>query len=302
VYRKKPIEFPQQGTFELLDAAQAFASEDIVERPDAVPGLRLGTSAFTAAGWPGSFYPSGMQPRDYLSYYATKFNSVEVDSTFYRTPPASTVKGWYAKTPKDFIFAAKVTQVITHEKVLLDCEREIDEFIGVMNLLGEKLGPLLLQFPYFSTAAFKTGAEFLARLRFFLERLGGSTVRYAVEIRNQHWLDARLVDLLREHKVALVLQDQSWMPHPRQYFEKFDPITADFTYVRLLGDRKGIETQTKTWDKVIVDRTSELRGWVDVCKRTLARGVPTYVYVNNHYAGHAPSTVEEFKQLWASGR
>ena len=268
------------------------------ERPDLVPGLRLGTSAFTAAGWPGSFYPAGLQPRDFLSYYATKFNSVEVDSTFYRTPLASTVNGWYTKTPKDFIFALKVPRVITHEKVLLDCEQEMDEFINVADLLDDKLGPLLLQFPYFNSEAFKTGADFFARLRFFLKRLGGSTVRYAVEIRNKHWLDARLVDLLREHKVALVLQDQSWMPHPRQYFEKFDPITANFTYVRLLGDRKGIERETKVWDKVIVDRSAELRSWVDVCKRTLARGVPTYVYVNNHYAGHAPATVEQFKQLW----
>jgi uncharacterized protein YecE (DUF72 family) len=295
---KKPIEFPRQGTFELLDAAQAFASEDIVERPDAVPGLRLGTSAFTANGWPGTFYPAGMQPRDYLSYYATKFNSVEVDSTFYRTPLASTVNGWYAKTPKDFIFALKVPRVITHEKVLLDCEQEMDEFINVAGLLGEKLGPLVLQFPYFNSEAFESGADFFARLRFFLTRLGGSTVRYAVEIRNKHWLDARFVDLLREHKVALVLQDLSWMPNPRHYFEKFDPITANFTYIRLLGDRKGIEKETKMWDKVIVDRTSELRSWVDVCKRTLARGVPTYVYVNNHYAGHAPATVESFLELW----
>src|SRR6266849_4078044 len=101
--------------------------------------LYIGTSAFTAAGWEGAFYPPGMKPADYLSFYATRFNSVEVDSTFYRIPSLSTVKGWYEKTPKGFIFAAKIPQVITHEKVLVDCEAEFNQFMEVMDLLGEKL-------------------------------------------------------------------------------------------------------------------------------------------------------------------
>jgi uncharacterized protein YecE (DUF72 family) len=73
--------------------------------------ILVGTSAFTAAGWEGSFYPAGMKPSEYLSYYATKFDTVEVDSTFYRTPALSTVQGWYAKTPPGFVFAAKVPQI-----------------------------------------------------------------------------------------------------------------------------------------------------------------------------------------------
>jgi uncharacterized protein YecE (DUF72 family) len=80
--------------------------------------LRIGTSAFTAAGWPGIFYPRWMPEREYLTYYATKFDTVEVDSTFYRTPALTTVQGWYSKTPKGFVFAAKVPQKITHEKML----------------------------------------------------------------------------------------------------------------------------------------------------------------------------------------
>ena len=81
-------------------------------------------------------------------------------------------------------------------------------------------------------------------------------------------------------------------------FAKFHPTTADFTYVRLLEDRKGIEKQTKIWDNVIVDRSNELMSWVNVCQRTIRRGVSTYVYVNNHYAGFAPATVEQFEKLW----
>ena len=145
--------------------------------------LRIGTSAFTAAGWPGSFYPDGLPEREYLTYYATKFDTVEVDSTFYRTPSLSTVKGWNAKTPPGFLFAAKVPQVITHEKVLVDCDAEFKEFIEVMDNLGEKLGPLLLQFGYFNKKTFVGVNDFLVRLRPFLIKLPQGH-RFAVEIRN----------------------------------------------------------------------------------------------------------------------
>src|SRR5580692_10240687 len=115
--------------------------------------LRIGTSAFTAAGWPGTFYPEGLPEREYLTYYATKFDTVEVDSTFYRSPSPSTVKGWNAKTPPGFVFAAKVPHAITHEKALVDCDAEFGQFIEVMDNLGEKLGPLLFQFGYFNKKA-----------------------------------------------------------------------------------------------------------------------------------------------------
>jgi uncharacterized protein YecE (DUF72 family) len=259
--------------------------------------LRIGTSAFTAAGWETAFYPAGMKPADYLTYYATKFNTVEVDSTFYRTPSVATVNGWERKTPPGFSLAAKVPQVITHEKCLKDCDDDLQYFLETIDLMGDKLGPLLFQFGYFNKTLFKSGKEFLARLAPFLRTLPKG-YRFALEIRNKQWLSAEFFDLLREHKVAYALIDQAWMPRPSEIFEKFDPITADFTYIRLLGDRKGIEKQTKIWDKVIVDRSRELMGWVNVCQRTIRRGVPTYVYVNNHYAGFAPGTIEQFQKLW----
>ena len=156
-----------------------------------------------------------MKPRDYLSYYATQFDTVEVDSTFYRTPSVSTVTGWYEKTPADFVLAAKVPQIITHEKVLVGCESEFEEFVDRMDLLDEKLGPMLLQFPYFNKYTFGTGAEFLERLRFFLRKIKDLfTCRFAIEIRNKSWLDERFLDALREHNVALALTDTSFMPRP----------------------------------------------------------------------------------------
>jgi uncharacterized protein YecE (DUF72 family) len=256
--------------------------------------LRIGTSAFTAAGWPGTFYPEGLPERDYLSHYATKFDTVEVDSTFYRTPSLQTVKGWNAKTPPGFIFSAKVPQVITHEKVLVDCDVEFKQFVEVMDNLGDKLGPLLLQFGYFNKNAFVGVNDFLSRLKPFLTKLPKDH-KFAVEIRNKNWLVPQFVEALRERGVAVALIDQSWMPRPAQWFEKLNPITADFTYVRLLGDRKGIEKETKVWSKVIVDRSRELMEWRDILEKLK---IPIYVYANNHYAGYGPETVEMFRRLW----
>ncbi len=255
--------------------------------------------AFTAAGWQGSFYPDGLKPADYLGYYAQHFDTVEVDSTFYRIPSVSTVRGWYAKTPEGFLFAAKVPQEITHEKVLVDCDAEVKKFLATMDILGEKLGPLLFQFPYFNRQAFGGVNDFLARLGPFLQKLPRG-YRFVVEVRNKHWLVPSLLERLREHSIALALVDHPWLPRPCELLERFDPITADFTFIRWLGDRKGIEEQTKTWDKVIVDRKSDLEEWVEACRNFNQRSIAIFAYANNHYAGHAPATVRLFWELWRS--
>ncbi|HUK32229.1 MAG TPA: DUF72 domain-containing protein [Candidatus Acidoferrum sp.] len=262
-----------------------------------LPGIRLGTSAFTAAGWETAFYPAGMKPADYLTYYSTQFDAVELDNTFYRTPSIATVRGWYAKTPKNFIFAAKIPQVITHEKALRGAEGDLAAFLNVMDALGEKLGPLLFQFGYFNKKAFASVDAFLARLEPFLDKLPKDH-RFAVEIRKKYWLVPKFVDALRSRKVALALVDQVWMPRPAELFAKMDPITADFTYVRWLGDRKGIEEKTKTWDKVIVDRLQDLENWVEVLRKVHKRKIQILAFANNHYAGFGPKTVEMFRTLW----
>jgi len=257
--------------------------------------IYLGTSSFTAAGWKGSLYPSGMRQRDYLSFYAEHFDSVEVDSTFYACPSANTVSGWFSKTPANFIFSVKVPQTITHDKVLLDCDSEFKEFLDTMGILGPKLGPIVFQFPFFGRGVFDDRHQFTDRLLPFLKKLPARH-KFAVELRNRNWLDAEFAGLLKDQRIALVLQDRSWMSNPSEL--KFDPITADWTYIRWLGDRKGIEAITQTWDKVVVDRTEELSSWVDFCYQIKKRGVTVYAYANNHYQGHGPATISKFIQLW----
>jgi uncharacterized protein YecE (DUF72 family) len=208
----------------------------------------------TAPGWEATFYPDGVKAAQYLSYYAQHCDSLEVGSTFYEIPPPAVLNDWALQTPKGFLFSVKVPKIITHEKVLLDCDAAFAKFLDAMAMLEDKLGVILFQFPYFSKANFKSGVEFVTRLTSFMRMLPKDH-RFAVETGNRNWLDTRFADALREHNVALVLQDNSWMPRPTELFDKFDPITASFTYVRWLGDRRGTPAETKSWDRATVDRT-----------------------------------------------
>ena len=262
-----------------------------------IPNLRLGTSSWSSQDWVGVFYPAGTAPADFLSEYAKHFDIVEADSTFYRTPSAAMVRNWHARTPPGFQVAAKFPQVITHEKVLVDCSDELSEFLKTMDLLGDKLGPLLLQFPYFNKQAFPQAQDFVARLSSFLAQLPRGYA-YAVELRNKYWINSRLLDLLRARNIALALIDHSWMTPINQLVAKQDVLTADFAYLRWLGDRKGIEEKTKHWDSIIIDRTCEMETWIPIIRKLLKRGVRILGFFNNHYAGFAPGSIKLFQEVW----
>ncbi|HTR27607.1 MAG TPA: DUF72 domain-containing protein [Terriglobales bacterium] len=263
------------------------------------PEIHLGTSSFTADGWNGAFYPKGMKSADYLRYYSSRFDTVEVDSTFYRCPTIEAVRNWALKTPPGFIFSLKVPQTITHQKILVECDEEFEEFVSTAQVLGEKLGPMVFQFPYFNKDTFSSPVQFLDRLKAFFKKLPRRDYKVGVEIRNKWWLTKRLTDLLKENNVALVLQDHSLMPSAEHVFSKVDPITADFVYIRLLGDRKAIEAKTTVWNQIVEDRTASMTSWVDVCQMVQRRGMPQYVYFNNHYEGFAVASVERFRRLCA---
>lgn len=267
-----------------------------MERVDLSPLLHLGTSSFTADGWESSFYPPGTPQRDYLTYYATRFSTLEIDATYYAIPALSTVKGWDAKTPANFRFALKAPHEITHERLLVEAEPVLTEFLKATEPLGSKLAVILLQFPYFNRQTFSNPDDFLARLKPFLGALPSSP-RFALEIRNKFWLTRPFLDLLRQHRVALALIDHPWMYPPKVLGSKPEFITADFTYVRWLGDRKAIEALTKTWDKTIIDRTDELQEWVRACRNFLKRELHVFLFANNHYSGYAPDTLRLFEDL-----
>jgi uncharacterized protein YecE (DUF72 family) len=272
------------------------------------PRVRFGASSFSSKDWVGPFYPPGTPPGDFLAVYARRFDTVEIDATYYAVPAARTVEGWARKTPEDFLIAAKFPREIVHggEDARPDPARILapdatypvrDRFLAVMSRLGPRLGPLVIQFPYLNRRVFAQADPFLERLDRFLGDLPDGFT-YAVEVRNRAWVAPPLLDLCRRHHVALVLVDQAWMPHGDEVEKKLDPVTSDLVYIRLLGDRKAIEAITTTWDREVMDHEDRLRRWSALLVRLLERGVPSFVYVNNHYAGHAPATLERLQRLF----
>lgn len=298
--RPKPGSLSHPTLFELQVEPDDANTQADPEKPKEIPGILLGTSSFTAKGWEGTFYPRGMRSPAFLSYYAKQFRTVEIDSTFYGTPKPSTVENWNQRTPPDFVFAVKVPQIITHEKILLGCESEFDEFLKTMSLLGEKLGPILFQFPKFDKWALNSAKDLLVRLDPLLARVANPALRFAVEIRNKNWLAPRLTDSLRKRNIALALTDTTFVPRPWEI--DLDLVTTDFAYVRWLGNRQGIEETTTTWDKAIIDRETDIQHWVDFLRQmVLNKNLrKIFAFANNHYAGHAPTTVKLFEKLWAA--
>jgi uncharacterized protein YecE (DUF72 family) len=272
-------------------------SPAVFERPQGV-SLYLGTSSWSSDDWRGTMYPSDAKSSDYLTYYAKKLPAVEIDMTFYRIPTPAMIQAWNRRTPAGFRFAAKIPQIITHEKVLRDCQPELQQFTEVMGLLGDKLGPMLFQFPYFSKRQFATAQAFLDRLEPVLDQLP-EEFRFAVELRNRWWVTERLLDLLRTHGVAFALTDHPWMPPIQELLRQHDVVTADFAYIRWLGDRQAMEAITQTWDHLVIDRTQDTRTWVTVVRQLLARDLTVYGFYNNHYAGHSPGSIALFAALWS---
>lgn len=255
--------------------------------------VRIGTCGWSYADWRGGFYPDTMQPRDFLAFYGQRFSVVEVDSTFYRTPSLKMLREWRADTPDHFGFSLKVPRVITHDKVLRDCQDELDGFLAAARMLEHKLLCCVLQFGYFNQAAFASVNQFLDRLQPFLAAWP-KDVPVAVEVRNKHWMTPALGDCLRAHGAVWVLPDQAWMPSPLSVVQRLDAVTGPFAYVRLLGDRAEVDQRTAKLTHTVVDRSAEVRADAQAIY-LLSRQVPAFVFVNNHFAGFAPDTVQQLR-------
>jgi len=244
---------------------------------DGIEKPHIGTMGWSYGFWTGHFYPEKLKPSAFLAEYAKHFNTVELDNTFYKIPSASTTKAWREQTPEGFLFSAKFPRVITHVKMLRDCEREVDTFISRMSQLENKLGPLLLQFP----ASF--GAKHFPDLQEFLSDLPEG-YRYAVEVRNKDWTGTKLSFLLGQKSVAQVLVGQPVL----------EP-TAGFVYMRWEGDRSKVNG---TLGDVEVDRTEDIGKIAVAVKNFLDRHLEVFGYFSKYYSGFPPSDVQQLLNLF----
>lgn len=267
------------------------------------PHLHLGTSSFSEESWVGPFYPAGTKPVDMLPFYATRYSTVEVDSTYYRPPSRSMCERWAKVTPAGFRFSLKVPSEITHKKALVGAEGDWDAFLKNVEPMGPKLKYLVLQFPYWNLKSpIPTLSEFLSRLGAFVGR-AKPPCPLVVETRNPKWIGAELLGFLRERELILALQDQQWMPRPTQLWEKWGEglKTGKDLYIRMLGERDRIDALTTTWEKIVIDRTAQTADWIPIVEKFLAQEQDVNMYFNNHYEGHAPESIEKLKRTWKTG-
>ncbi len=180
--------------------------------------LFVGTSGYNYPEWRGTFYPEKFPTSKMLPYYAERFNSVEVNYTFYRVPTEALLEGWSRQTPGSFTFTLKAPRRITHDSKLRHCEELTQTFCRTARVLGSKLGVLLFQLP----PTFKRDDS---TLKEFLELLPEGT-RAAFEFRHQSWHEDGVFEALRARDIALCIADSEKMSTPVV-------ATASYTYFRL---------------------------------------------------------------------
>jgi len=166
--------------------------------------LHVGTSGYSYKEWKGIFYPEKIAPKEMLRFYGERLNAVEINYTFHHMPTERVLTPWVERVPDGFVFALKAPQVITHRKRLKDVEEEAEYLFRTVQVLGEKLGTVLVQFP----ASFRANRQRLEDLL----RLVPETVRCAFEFRSPTWLEAGIPELLAGNGHALCVADTDESP------------------------------------------------------------------------------------------
>lgn len=237
----------------------------------------FGTCGWAYDDWNGPLYPSSVSGTERLTHYATQFQTVEIDATFYAIPARETVRGWRARSPSGFIFSAKFPREITHQARLVGCGDLAATFVDVMAELGDRMGALLIQLPPSMTAG---AFDDLAR---FLEGLPDG-FSYAVEVRHRSWLTDEFADLLERWKVSVVLTDG-------EHLDRFWRVTSRLVYIRWLGGWDAFDS----YDRLQRSVDDDLDWWIPRMEHALDRGAIILGYANNNFAGYAPEVAQRLQ-------
>jgi uncharacterized protein YecE (DUF72 family) len=240
--------------------------------------VRIGCSGWNYPHWRERVYPRGVPPSRWLGHYARMFDTVEVNSTFYRLASPKAVAAWVEQTPDDFVFSLKASRFLTHMKRLTDMDRGVKRFYERIEALTgtPKLGPIVWQLP-----------ENFHRDD---DRLAGALAglppgRHCFEFRHRSWFVPEVYDLLRKHEVALVIGD-----HPSRPFQSHE-MTTDWTFVRFHHGARG-------------RRGNYSDGELDTWARRIAqwrRRLEVFAYFNNDWEGFAVRNARRLKRLLGGG-
>jgi uncharacterized protein YecE (DUF72 family) len=231
--------------------------------------LRAGTSGLVLSEPNKQYYPKEFQGKSRLTYYSSKFNSIEINSSFYKIPRCQTYSNWSDQVTEDFQFSVKLWKGITHDMNFNFQKRDFEMFFSALNCLGKKKGCLLIQFP--------AGIPMdLAKIRIILEQIkkmdANDCWRIAVEFRHNRWYEKPVFDMINEFNASLVLQDM-----PNSHIDKLHG-EPPFVYLRFHGE-KGDYRGTYSAD-FLNRKAQEIRYWLN-------HGLDVYAYFNNTIGGAA---------------
>jgi len=238
-----------------------------------VTALWIGTSGYVYRHWRGGvFYPRGLRAADELAWYASQFHTVELNNPFYRVPTSETVARWRDSVPADFLFAVKVNRELTHSRRLRDTTEPMAAFLRRVEILGSRLGPLLVQLP-------PQLPRDLELLEAFLSALPPAH-RWVIEFRHASWQAPAVYDALGRRGIALCVPVGGRLAPDLV-------TTAPFTYLRMhAGPLSG-----GAFDD------AALRTWAGRLRALARSGKDVYVYFNNDREGHAPRDAARLREL-----
>ena len=256
--------------------------------------IRIGSCAWSYDDWRGSFYPADLPESQWLEFYARSFGAVEIDSTFYAAPNEQTVLRWADATPAAFRFVCKLPRDITHVCKLRDCTEQLAAFLKSLEPLAAKLQVILIQLP----PSF-TPKEGKPALRAFVKQLPRD-FRYAIEFRNPGWHRPQIIGLLEKFRIGWVWADTTPLNERNLAPFEFLPLTADFIYLRLLGDyatkynRDGLFVHR--YEKLLWKREAALESWAVKIQRHVDEIRNVWAFASNHFEGFAPGTCQRLAE------
>lgn len=250
----------------------------------------IGTSGFSYKDWMGVFYPAGLPPKDWLSYYAREFNTCEINSTYYAIPAPAVFQAMAAKTGDDFLFSVKANQEMTHQRE--DSANICRSFRASLEpvISAGKLGCILAQFPY-SFDFNRQNWAYLGKLR---ENLAGLPL--VIEFRNARWLKVEVFQWMREQDLGFCCVDEPQLPNSLPAVAE---TTSKIGYVRFHGRNKEKWWQNdqpyERYDYTY--KPEELAEWLPKIKKIAGAAEKTFVFANNHWKGQSIDTVRQIRKM-----
>jgi uncharacterized protein YecE (DUF72 family) len=257
------------------------------KKDNPVRGIYIGTSGWMYKSWHEMFYPRELK-KDFLTFYARHYNSLEINTTFYHLPKKSTFEKWRDETPPYFVFAVKMSRYITHIKRMVNCKTAIRRFLGAATGLDNKLGVILVQLPPSLAFKEKVFAKFLADLD-SVRQSKKMNVLFAIEPRHPSWFEGqyeKVRELIKAKKMTLVFAHSSVYP----FYDPDDPqeTFSDFIYIRFHGPKEFAGSEYGT---------NRLKPWAKRMQKWKRQGKTVFAYFNDDAMGFAVKDAKKMQRL-----